>query len=919
MPILYKVLHTINGVPTYSATTAGSGMFVGDRFRCSPSNVVLEVTAVNGSGAPTAFKVVSDLNLSPPTTIPTQEANASTILHRAVQYLLDQTWTDLQGQESKTVISYNQSIGVPGYGSWSGTFNNPNVSPSSFRIDANTKRAVSVFTSYDENLFVSGRTLRMFSEQGFVQNYTVTLPTQVTTICAAKKDLSIVVLASVDKTVTVVDYNGTATAVTTIPLSNFCFTLGEAVWNSSQTAFAIFEKHTTTTTKNLKCGVFTKNNGVWGVTTYTIGTSYVYNPGGGTLRPGTNDKCRLSDSGTQILVVDSKYAGANSTLPYTRYGIIDLPSANLLFRTVGGYGFTKAQAETDNIAISPDFTTVWQSTKSKHGWAVAGDMSVPTVFPGTVNTGVSVTINGVCCKKPDSYGVNPIPLRFVAVGNAGTILTSDDGTTWVQRVSGVTADLKDVIYVPTATTRADGGAFVAVGKNNTLLKSLDGITWTQKTVRCSGNAIAIVSTTNTTNFYYRVIVVGGGTVKAISSTDLGETWTELTVPTVAGAVLSDVTAGYDSKVVAVGNGGQMFALSRDSNSWYSLSSGTQIDLVSIAFSPKAGAPDGKPHLDGSFVAVGYGQFSSQRVILVSPDNNGNTTKAGTVWNQVTTPVTGWTSVVFDTRNERFVFSKPDGSIMYTSGNQIATSTLLNTSTTMAGVNKLKSLEVTPLKTLEVNSFLVAFGDNGFIRTASTARHFSQVMRKTIIDPTKLTFVTDSSQTRITTETAPQVTADAFMPQIYGVMATSFSQVSTSGIEFTSAATGPYLYKAFTSGVSEAGSESSTTFNTRPDIYSLVLGPNASQTVNPFTLPVINFPAWTVVKLVTEDYMMSGAYINSMTVTVTTPNGVITCEHDSTKQYSSFFGTVTSIAPTPNEIPIYSGQEELISVTVTIVS
>jgi photosystem II stability/assembly factor-like uncharacterized protein len=52
---------------------------------------------------------------------------------------------------------------------------------------------------------------------------------------------------------------------------------------------------------------------------------------------------------------------------------------------------------------------------------------------------------------------------FVAVGSNGTILTSTDGTTWIQQTLGTTNGLSDVTY--------GNGMFVAVGSNGTILTS----------------------------------------------------------------------------------------------------------------------------------------------------------------------------------------------------------------------------------------------------------------------------------------------------------------------------------------------------------------------------------------------------------------------------------------------------------------
>lgn len=62
--------------------------------------------------------------------------------------------------------------------------------------------------------------------------------------------------------------------------------------------------------------------------------------------------------------------------------------------------------------------------------------------------------------------------RFVAMGELGTILTSGDGTNWVQRESGVTESLRDCAY--------GGGRYVMVGDFGTVLTSADAAVWTRQ-------------------------------------------------------------------------------------------------------------------------------------------------------------------------------------------------------------------------------------------------------------------------------------------------------------------------------------------------------------------------------------------------------------------------------------------------------
>ena len=60
--------------------------------------------------------------------------------------------------------------------------------------------------------------------------------------------------------------------------------------------------------------------------------------------------------------------------------------------------------------------------------------------------------------------------RFVAVGDAGTVLTSEDGITWTEQLSGTTVDLNAV------GCTLSGGCFAA-GDEGTMLHSSDGENW----------------------------------------------------------------------------------------------------------------------------------------------------------------------------------------------------------------------------------------------------------------------------------------------------------------------------------------------------------------------------------------------------------------------------------------------------------
>lgn len=72
--------------------------------------------------------------------------------------------------------------------------------------------------------------------------------------------------------------------------------------------------------------------------------------------------------------------------------------------------------------------------------------------------------------------------RYVAVGAGGTIITSTDGTTWQTVATATARDLRTVAFGAlvntTGTTTTTTNQFVALGTAGTLLTSTDGLAWT---------------------------------------------------------------------------------------------------------------------------------------------------------------------------------------------------------------------------------------------------------------------------------------------------------------------------------------------------------------------------------------------------------------------------------------------------------
>ena len=76
---------------------------------------------------------------------------------------------------------------------------------------------------------------------------------------------------------------------------------------------------------------------------------------------------------------------------------------------------------------------------------------------------------------------------FVAIGAAGTVLTSSDGLTWTPR-SAISANTMNAV--------AFGGQFVAVGNAGSIYTSLDGITWQAQASGTVNDLTALVRTSS---------------------------------------------------------------------------------------------------------------------------------------------------------------------------------------------------------------------------------------------------------------------------------------------------------------------------------------------------------------------------------------------------------------------------------------
>lgn len=129
---------------------------------------------------------------------------------------------------------------------------------------------------------------------------------------------------------------------------------------------------------------------------------------------------------------------------------------------------------------------------------------------------------------------------FIAVGENGTILSSDDGRNWINSEPTTDRRLRSVA--------SKGGVLVIVGESGTILRSTDGYNWSPVV---SGVSVSLRGVCTTSSGF---LAVGGRENGVMISSPNGLVWTNVPIPNTA--PLRSVAANNES-IVAVGDGGTL--------------------------------------------------------------------------------------------------------------------------------------------------------------------------------------------------------------------------------------------------------------------------------------------------------------------------------------------------------------------------
>ena len=255
---------------------------------------------------------------------------------------------------------------------------------------------------------------------------------------------------------------------------------------------------------------------------YTVGrlweaskTDIIYLKGAVTA----NDKTIVvGNSGSVLSVNNDRFITKETTGIHSSVTLEDVTYGNDIFITVGTSGtiFKNSSGLGPWTGISPGIFGTYSLLTCCYGnnmFLVGGGNGYIAKSDNTPDSSTwSLVTSGFGTSSVYSITFNGS--LFVAVGAAGKISTSTDGTVWTARTSGTPSQLNSVCF--------GNGLFVAVGLSGAIRTSPDGITWTSRTSNFGVDSIECVIYNSTKN----VFIASGTAGKVIVSSD-GITWTSV--------------------------------------------------------------------------------------------------------------------------------------------------------------------------------------------------------------------------------------------------------------------------------------------------------------------------------------------------------------------------------------------------------
>jgi gliding motility-associated-like protein len=236
------------------------------------------------------------------------------------------------------------------------------------------------------------------------------------------------------------------------------------------------------------------------------------------------------------------------------------------------FGFNFLQAQTWQTPLQAGGNYLQSNLRGTYflsasqGWAVGNSGTILTTNNG--GTSWTAQTSGTTQSLLGVYFTSAT--QGWAVGTGGTILTTNNGgTSWTAQTSGTTQNLNSVYF----TTASQGWA---VGDGGTILTtSNSGASWTAQTSGTTQSLFGVYFTSATQGW----AVGGGGTILATSNG--GASWTAQ--PSGKTQSFSSVYFTSASQGWAVGDGGTILTTSNGGASWTAQTSGTTQSLFGVYF------------------------------------------------------------------------------------------------------------------------------------------------------------------------------------------------------------------------------------------------------------------------------------------------------------------------------------------------